>query len=107
MDHRILAHHPAYHTRVDEIVWVWWYDREGAIQSTGINFITDLPRFFVLLLTLQRFELKDWGFVPELDPKAERAHLGLQSRSPVINYPDGATATLDSFSRQHYSLRGR
>jgi hypothetical protein len=38
-----------------------YYDRQGIIQSSGINFIQDLPQFMVLLYALQRFELEDWG----------------------------------------------
>ncbi|KAI0059882.1 hypothetical protein BV25DRAFT_1037195 [Artomyces pyxidatus] len=46
----------------DEFMWLWWFDRQGAMQSTSINFILDLPRFLVLLLAFQRFTLEDWGF---------------------------------------------
>ncbi|KAG2104721.1 uncharacterized protein F5147DRAFT_263040 [Suillus discolor] len=46
---------------VDDIAWIWYYDRQGIIQCSGINFIQDLPRFMVLLYALQRFELHDWG----------------------------------------------
>ncbi|KAG1768250.1 hypothetical protein EV702DRAFT_979512, partial [Suillus placidus] len=45
----------------DNIVWVWYYDRQGIIQSSGIDFMKDLPRFMVLLYALQRFNLSDWG----------------------------------------------
>ncbi|KAG1744150.1 uncharacterized protein EDB91DRAFT_1080942 [Suillus paluster] len=34
---------------IDNIVWVWYYDRQGTIQCSGIDFIADLPRFMVLL----------------------------------------------------------
>lgn len=59
---------------VDDVLWIWWYDREGAIQSQGINFIQDVPRFLVLLLAFQRFSLEDWGFNLELNPQAELNH---------------------------------
>ncbi|RDB14846.1 hypothetical protein Hypma_016375 [Hypsizygus marmoreus] len=57
---------------VDDVVWVWWFDRQGAIQSTGINFIQDLPYFVAPLVALQRFDLKEWGIAEELvyDPAA-------------------------------------
>ena len=44
---------------LDDVVWIWYYDRQGTIQSSGINFIQDLPRFLVLLYALQR--LPDLG----------------------------------------------
>ncbi|KAG2125371.1 hypothetical protein DEU56DRAFT_892567 [Suillus clintonianus] len=46
---------------IDDVIWIWYYDRQGVIQCSGINFIQDLPRFMVLLYALQRFELDDWG----------------------------------------------
>ncbi|CDO68843.1 hypothetical protein BN946_scf184805.g52 [Trametes cinnabarina] len=51
----------------DEVVHVWLYDRDGGIQSTGLNILIDLPRFLVLLFALQRFEFKDFGFVEPFD----------------------------------------
>ncbi|KAI0758893.1 hypothetical protein C8Q74DRAFT_1372796 [Fomes fomentarius] len=51
----------------DSIFRIWWYDHQGAIQTTGIDFLKDLPRFLALLFALQRFELEDWGRVPEFD----------------------------------------
>ncbi|KAL1739238.1 hypothetical protein HDZ31DRAFT_77738, partial [Schizophyllum fasciatum] len=51
----------------DSVVHVWWYDHEGAIQTTGLNFIADLPRFLALLFAFQRFNPTDWGLVPGFD----------------------------------------
>ncbi|KDN33785.1 hypothetical protein RSAG8_13114, partial [Rhizoctonia solani AG-8 WAC10335] len=59
---------------IDATSWVWWYDRQGAIQSTGIDFIHNLPHFLVLLFVLQRFTLADWGFDTELDPSIFLRH---------------------------------
>ncbi|KAJ7217141.1 hypothetical protein GGX14DRAFT_358417, partial [Mycena pura] len=54
--------------------WIWYYDREGCIQTTGIDFTQDLPRLIVLLFAFQRFELKHWGFHPDLDVLAREIH---------------------------------
>ncbi|QRV90408.1 hypothetical protein RhiJN_18426 [Ceratobasidium sp. AG-Ba] len=54
---------------VDQVLWVWWYDRQGAIQSTGIDIVQDLPRFAALLLAFQRFGRADWGYDPTFDPE--------------------------------------
>ncbi|GBE83532.1 hypothetical protein SCP_0505860 [Sparassis crispa] len=59
---------------IDNCVWVWWYDRQGAIQSSGVNFVTDLPYFLVLLAVFQRFTLKDWGIETSLMNEAEKHH---------------------------------
>ena len=56
------------------MLWVWYYDRQGIIQSDGINIIADFPRFLLLLLVFQRFTLEDWGVIPSLNPDATRAH---------------------------------
>ncbi|KAI0783714.1 hypothetical protein C8Q75DRAFT_415091 [Abortiporus biennis] len=51
-----------------EVVHVWWYDRQGVIQSEGINVITNLPHFLALLVAFQRFSGDDWGVIPTLVP---------------------------------------
>ena len=42
------------HFLTDGVMWIWHYDRQGCIQSEGINFLEDLPTFLVLLYALQR-----------------------------------------------------
>ncbi|KAG8936494.1 hypothetical protein FRC03_008368, partial [Tulasnella sp. 419] len=46
---------------VDSVVHLWWYDRQGGIQTHGLDFIEDLPHFLVLLIALQRLPSKGWG----------------------------------------------
>ncbi|KZV59384.1 hypothetical protein PENSPDRAFT_695192 [Peniophora sp. CONT] len=96
----------------DEVAFIWWYDRQGAIQSTGINFITDLPRFLVLLLAFQRFELPDWGFITELDPEARRIHCDdaqTGKNSCIVTFEGGQTARMHMHSPLYspFSLKGR
>ncbi|KDN33810.1 hypothetical protein RSAG8_13097, partial [Rhizoctonia solani AG-8 WAC10335] len=69
---------------VDATVWIWWFDRQGAIQSTGINFIEDLPRLMVFLFAIQRFPLADWGFDVKLDPSIPLRH---HSNTPLTQQP--------------------
>ncbi|TFY83676.1 hypothetical protein EWM64_g323 [Hericium alpestre] len=59
---------------IDDVAWIWWYDRTGAIQSEGINFVQDLPRFIVLLFAFQRFTLEDWGINLTMNPGAINRH---------------------------------
>ena len=47
-------------------MWVWYFDRQNAIQTTGISFIQDLPYFVALLFAFQRFDQEDWGIKPTL-----------------------------------------
>ncbi|CAE6356205.1 unnamed protein product [Rhizoctonia solani] len=54
---------------IHAVFWVWWFDRQGAIQSTGIDFIENLPRLLVFLTAIQRFTIADWGFDAELDSR--------------------------------------
>lgn len=93
------------------MVWIWWHDREGAIQSSGIDFIQDLPRFLVLLLALQRFSLEDWGFVPGFDSVPKKIHLG-QTTKDVLRFDDPRLPSIDirqdSIPLYHrYTLLGR
>lgn len=52
----------------DDVMYVWWYDREGAIQCSGISFVQDLPRFLAFLFAFQRLPLTTWRVADELDP---------------------------------------
>ncbi|KZT25735.1 hypothetical protein NEOLEDRAFT_1133263 [Neolentinus lepideus HHB14362 ss-1] len=40
----------------DSTIWLWWFDRGGAIQSVGMSFIKNLPYLVVLLDILRRFD---------------------------------------------------
>jgi hypothetical protein len=51
---------------LDDVAWIWYFDRQGAIQTTGINFIQDLPYLAALLFAFQRFSVRNWGFGPSL-----------------------------------------
>ena len=50
----------------DDWVWISWIDREGAIFSSGFSFFENLPLMLVLLLVLQRFGRRQWGYISEL-----------------------------------------
>lgn len=58
----------------DDVLWVWWYDRQGAIQSQGISFLVNLPHFLVLLLAFQRFSPEDWGLSPSMNADIHSVH---------------------------------
>ncbi|KAG8688640.1 hypothetical protein FRC08_011320 [Ceratobasidium sp. 394] len=79
---------------VDGEVWVWWYDRQGAIQSSGIDLSRDLPLFAVLLLVLQRFSRADWGYNPILEPQASR---GTGTDSDLSAVQEAASLRVASF----------
>ena len=68
--------------RPDTVMYIWWCDRHGAIQTDGIDIFKDCSHFIVLLLALQRLTLNDWGFVPEL---------GCQSASSTSKGPRSIT----------------
>lgn len=50
----------------DDVAWIWFFDRQGAIQTTGVNIIQDLPYFAALLFAFQRFGVRNWGIEPSL-----------------------------------------
>ncbi|KAG8918962.1 hypothetical protein FRC02_002019 [Tulasnella sp. 418] len=52
---------------IDSELHFWWYDRQGTIQTHGLDFIEDLPHFLVLLLALQRLPPEGWGKVDTLE----------------------------------------
>ncbi|KAI0055911.1 hypothetical protein BV25DRAFT_1894866 [Artomyces pyxidatus] len=91
---------------VDDVAWVWWYDRAGAIQSTGVNIIQDLPRFLVLLLAMQRFSFEDWGVNPELG-KAGTGALPHEPLTLTNDKGEKITIYFEEDISNRYTLRGR
>ncbi|KAF8971737.1 hypothetical protein BDZ97DRAFT_1913646 [Flammula alnicola] len=65
------VHHAITLLIIDSKLWIWYYDRQGILQSDGIDFLKDL---LVLLFAFQRFNLRDWGVVVESNPSAVLAH---------------------------------
>ncbi|KAG2083002.1 hypothetical protein BD769DRAFT_1682918 [Suillus cothurnatus] len=94
---------------VDEVMWIWYYDRQGTIQSSGINFIQDLPRFMVLLYALQRFKLEDWGrnkdFLP-VQLEGKQCH-ELKIKDTELGEVDLLLHTSHNDRVTHYGLKGR
>ncbi|KAG2360900.1 hypothetical protein BDR07DRAFT_102286 [Suillus spraguei] len=85
----------------NDIIYIWYFDREDAIQCAGINFIKDLPRFLVLLLAMQRMGDEQWGH------NSKFTHVPGVSCNVVIGNVD-LTLDLKSDTRTtHFGLRGR
>ena len=87
---------------IDEVVWVWHYDRQGTIQCSGINFIQDLPRFMVLLYALQRFSLAAWGRNVDFEHDEKN-----DSHTLIIDDVDLELHTSHKDRVTHYGLKGR
>ena len=88
----------------DDVVHVWWFDRQGAIQSHGINFVQNLPHFLVLLLAFQRMSQEDWGInthLRRLDASG-CLHFSLPESSPV-----NVVINPDDVVYRQFSLQGR
>jgi serine/threonine protein kinase len=94
---------------IDDIMWIWYYDRQGIIQCSGINFIQDLPRFMVLLYALQRFDLHDWGrnkdFLP-VQVEGKRCH-EFKIKDQELGEVDLLLHTSHDKRVTHYGLQGR
>ncbi|KAG2340740.1 hypothetical protein BDR05DRAFT_966616 [Suillus weaverae] len=90
-------------------MWIWYYDRQGIIQCSGINFIQDLPRFMVLLYALQRFELHDWGrnkdFIP-VQVEGKQCH-EFKIKDEKLGEVDLLLHTSHDERVTHYGLQGR
>ncbi|KAG2149147.1 uncharacterized protein EDB93DRAFT_1337111 [Suillus bovinus] len=94
---------------VDDVIWIWYYDRQGTVQCSGINFTQDLPRFMVLLYALQRFKVHDWGRNKEFLPVQVE---GKQCHEFKIQDKDLGTVDLLLHTSHdervtHYGLHGR
>ncbi|KAG1741280.1 hypothetical protein EDB19DRAFT_1875935 [Suillus lakei] len=90
----------------NDIIYIWYFDRQDAIQCSGINFVQDLPRFMVLLLAIQRMPYAEWGYNRLFEPRP--------GSSGQVRVPDkhigevDLTFDLESDKRTtHFGLRGR
>jgi hypothetical protein len=80
----------------DDCLWISWIDREGVILSSGFSFFKNLPLLLVLLLVLQRFGRRQWGYIPELSREDRSVllhpiHAGGsldEDEVPINFYPD-------------------
>ncbi|KAG1824897.1 uncharacterized protein BJ212DRAFT_552526 [Suillus subaureus] len=94
---------------IDDVMWIWYYDRQGIIQCSGINFIQDLPRFMVLLYALQRFDVHDWGrnrdFLP-VHVEGKQCH-EFKIKDKELGEVDLLLHTSHDERVTHYGLQGR
>ncbi|KAF9007474.1 hypothetical protein BDQ17DRAFT_1350704 [Cyathus striatus] len=94
---------------VDEhVLWIWWYDRQNAIQSSGLNFVEDAPYFIALLLALQRFGMANWGVDPiDFGNNMEAVVSTLNTKhvpSPELVLQSGVTRILDAWTSSEKDL---
>ena len=64
-----------------------YYDRQGGIQSHGLDIISNLPHFFILL-ALQRLDMEGWRFAPNLSFDTDNhspAQLEVTLQRPAVN----------------------
>ncbi|KAG2034120.1 hypothetical protein BDR03DRAFT_965888 [Suillus americanus] len=85
----------------NDIIYIWYFDREDAIQCAGINFIQDLPRFLVLLLAMQRMGDEQWGH------NSKFTHVPGVSCDVVIGDVDLKFDLKSDTRTTHFGLRGR
>ncbi|KAF9007477.1 hypothetical protein BDQ17DRAFT_1302041 [Cyathus striatus] len=91
---------------VDDVIWVWWYDRQNAIQSSGLNFVEDAPHFIALLLALQRFDVADWGVDPGLaSPSMFMARHG-HLKAVNVDFGNSMVVTIKKLPTKHLHLPG-
>lgn len=45
----------------DDVLHLWWYDKQGAIQSSGIRITQHLSHFVAMIMIFQRFDKRMWG----------------------------------------------
>jgi serine/threonine protein kinase len=90
----------------DDMIYLWYFDRQDAIQCSGINYVQDLPRFMVLLLAIQRMPFAEWGYNRVFEPESES--------SGEVRLPDEHIGEVDlAFDLKsdkrttHFGLRGR
>ncbi|KAG2049243.1 hypothetical protein BDR06DRAFT_1012346 [Suillus hirtellus] len=94
---------------VDNAMWIWYYDWQGIIQCSGINFIQYLLQFLVLLYALQHFDLHNWGrnkdFLP-IEVEGKLCHK-VKIKDEKLGEVDLLLHTSHSERVMHYRLQGQ
>ncbi|TFY57703.1 hypothetical protein EVG20_g8436 [Dentipellis fragilis] len=83
LSHASTVNHAIHLLVIDDVAWVRWYDRQGAIRAESIDFIQDTPRFLVLLAAFQRSSLEDWGSNFALKPQEKYNHSNIKGRGDI------------------------
>jgi hypothetical protein len=86
---------------LDEHLWLWWYDRGGAVQSYGLDFVTDFPYLLDLFAILAHFNDKAWGFLKDIFPLSEDKQMFR------VTLDDTEFDILDSLAPKNLTLFGR
>ncbi|KAG1774541.1 hypothetical protein EV702DRAFT_1032067 [Suillus placidus] len=88
----------------NDMIYTWYFDRQGAIQCSGINFVQDLPRFMVLLLAMQRMPYAEWGYhtLRELETPGD-----IRVEDEKIGEVDLKFNLKSNKRTTHFGLRGR
>jgi hypothetical protein len=87
----------------DEIIYIWYFDRQNAIQCSGFNFVRDPVCFPVLLLAMQRLPSARWGHNPIFEVKSGEEIEVEDKEGRLIDLKFNS----DSPDRTtHYGLRG-
>ncbi|KAH7922715.1 hypothetical protein BV22DRAFT_1070026 [Leucogyrophana mollusca] len=93
---------------LDDVVYVWRFDRQGTFQCSGVNFVQDLPRFLVLLLAMQRFGDKEWGLSQLFRVKRSKEDRWCTIRVDDHHTPVELRIRLPRHHKAfHYGLKGR
>ncbi|KAI0038738.1 hypothetical protein FA95DRAFT_1149834 [Auriscalpium vulgare] len=79
----------------DEKLWLFVSDREGVLQSHGLDFVEDFPRFVVLLYAFQRLEVQNYGLHETLNPGGLHFHTACppENSQPDRTEPEPAHET--------------
>ena len=55
----VVFHEPLFSP--DDVLHLWWYDKQNAIQSYGIRITEHLPYLVAMIMIFQRFNPRTWG----------------------------------------------
>ncbi|KAF8991496.1 hypothetical protein BDQ17DRAFT_1463752 [Cyathus striatus] len=91
---------------VDDLVVPWWYDRQNAIQTNGLNFVRDAPHFVALIVLLQRFGMEDWGVEADLAPPSMFLKRSADLEPVVVNFGGDLKAEVQRSKDNYLHLPG-
>ncbi|KAG1719638.1 uncharacterized protein EDB91DRAFT_1351878 [Suillus paluster] len=91
----------------DDMLYLWYFDRQNAIQCSGINFVQDLPRFMVLLLAMQRMAYAHWGYNPVFEREPGSSGEIHHVEDPKHGLVDLKFDLKSDDRTTHFGLRGR
>ena len=93
----------------DSNINIWHFDHESPLQLTGFDFLKNRHYLFLFLFAIQRFDDKDWGYLPGFGELVGNNVKTLDLKDAWVDNPNAEARkfTGTDMIKPRYGLNGR